>query len=392
MEMLDAPKQRRHALWRAVSAKLKEIGPVAENELNALIIDKKINDELRDYQKPYSATVRSFDVSEKSLEALVEAVTTEGYKVSKQYYKLKEKLFDTKLDFIDRDEFPKRLPSVSFDTAVTICRDGFYEFNPIYGEIFDEMLTNGHIDVYPRTGKGGGAFSISAVNTPGMIMLNHSPDFSSVRTLAHEMGHAIHGYRSKAQDVLYEDHSTVTAETASTFFEAVIGHSLMKHMTDQQRMIYLDALISDKIGTMVMCIARYRAELEIHETIRSQGSMTWQDMSRVLAKHFKQYCGSAINITDDDGLSVIAKTHYRRNFYQFTYSFGVIASSIMFKRCLEDSAYKANVDTFLCAGEKDTVDNIFKEIGIDTTKPAVFKEGIDMLKTEISELKQLVQT
>lgn len=391
LEMLDAPKARRHALWKGVSSKLKEIGPVAENELTALLLDKKISDELRGYEKPYSATVRSFDTTEKSLEALEEAVTTHGYKASKRYYALKSKLYGKKIDYIDRDDYSKRLPPVTFKTAVTICRDAFYDFNPIYGGIFDEMLQHGHIDVYSHKGKGGGAFNISSVNTPTMVMLNHSSDFGSLRTLAHEMGHAIHAYRSKKQDILYEDHSVVTAETASTFFEAVVGRSLMDQMTESEKTIYLNALIRDKIATMIMCIARYRAELEMHETVRRQGSMTWQEMSAVLAKHFRQYCGSAINITDDDGLSVIAKTHYRRNFYQFTYSFGVIASSIMFKRCQESPEYKTQVDTFLCAGEKDSVENIFKEIGIDTTKPAVFQEGIELLNNEIDLFESLVK-
>ncbi|MAZ29973.1 hypothetical protein CL655_01685 [bacterium] len=393
MELLDAPKKRRHALWNACAAKLKEIGPIAENELNALYLDKKIDDELRKYEKPYSATVRSFDSNEESLEALVEAVQQKGYPISKKFYRLKAQLYGTKqLAYIDRDDYPSRLPSLNYDQAVTICRDAFYNFNPVYGAIFDEMLSNGHIDVYPRKGKGGGAFSISSVNTPTMVMLNHADDFSSLRTLAHEMGHAIHAYRSKKQDILYEDHSTITAETASTLFEAIVANHLLGHFSGTQKAAYLNGLISDKIGTMIMCIARYAAELEMHQTVRREGAMSWQDMSTCLSKHFKQYCGSAIAITPDDGLSVIAKTHYRRNFYQFTYSFGQIASSIMFANVLKNESYKTEIDTFLSAGDKDTVEAIYKEIGIDTSKSSTFETGLSMLEAEVSEFEKLTKT
>ena len=391
MEMLDAPKKRRHALHAAVTTALQNIGPVAENELTALCLDKKVGDELRGYKKPYSATVRSFDSTEKTLESLVEAVETRGYALSRKFYALKNKGAKKPTAYIDRDDFSKRMPGLSFADAVTICRDAFYGFDTRYGEIFDEMLQNGHIDVYPRPGKGGGAFCIGTTNCPTMVMLNHSNDFSSLRTLAHEMGHAVHAYRSKEQSVLYDDHSTLTAETASTFFEAVVAHNLMQQLTDSQKTIYLNALIGDKIGTMIMCIARYAAELEMHETIRKDGAMTWQAMAATLAKHFRKYCGKAVTVSDDDGLSILAKTHYRRNFYQYSYSFGVIMSNIMFGKCLENEAYKQKVDQFLAAGEKDTVEKIYKEIGITAGSVKTFNEGLDLLESEIKTFAKLIR-
>lgn len=391
MEMLDAPWKRRHELWKACSAKLKEIGPVAENELNALITDKKISDELRGYEKPYSATVMGYDNSEKSLETLTDVITTKGYALSRKYFKLKRDLLGKELSFIDRNQKLGELPEVSYETAITICRDAFYGFNKLYGQLFDEMVTNGHIDAFPKKGKGGGAFCASSTGVPTVVLLNHANDFVSTSTIAHEMGHAMHAYRSKTQSVFYDGHSTVTAETASTFFEAVVGNALLGKLEGKQKILLLDALISGKIDTMMMCIARYSAELEMHNTIRQQGSMTWQDMSAVLAKHLRKYCGPAITVDDADGLSVISKTHYRRNFYQYTYSFGEIASSIMYNRYAKDSSYAEKVDTFLCAGDKDSVENIFKEIGIDTTKPAVFEEGLSLLEDQIKEFTALVK-
>lgn len=391
MKHIDAPKKERHLLWNACADELEKIAPVAENELNALFIDKKINDELRNYQKPYSATVRAYDNQEKSLEALVEAVTTTGYALSKKFFTLKKKLMGSTLDFIDRNDMPGLLPELEYDTAVTICRDAFYGFNPLYGSIFDEMLSNGHIDVFSKPGKGGGAFCAGGTNMPTVVLLNHSNDFNSARTLAHEIGHAIHSYRSKEQSVLYSEHSTVTAETASTFFEAVIGHSILQTLSEKDKVQYLGTLLGDKIDTIIMCIARYCAELEMHETVRREGSMTWQNMSAVLAKHLKNYCGKAITVNDRHGLLVISKTHYRRNFYQYTYSFGSIASSIMYKRYQENPNYAAQVETFLSAGEKDTVENIFGEIGIDTTTPSVFVEGLQMLNEEITTLEKLLK-
>lgn len=384
MQFMDLPPKERHIMWNACADALKKLGPIAENELNAVITDKKINDELRGFKKPYSATVLSHDLTETSLEALVDAISNRGYKLTRKFFAHKSKLAGKKISFIDRDDYGVSLPKIDFDTATSICRDSFYNFNPLYGHIFDEMLERGHIDVYPKQGKGGGAFCSSGTHMPTLVLLNHSSDFQAVSTFAHEMGHAVHAYRSKLQPLLYQDHSTVTAETASTFFESVVSHRLLEKLSGEQRTAMLNTQICDKINTIIMCIARYKAELEIHETIRREGGMTWQEMSACLVRHFRDYCGSAIDFNETDGYNVIAKIHYRMYFYQYSYSFGNLASSIMYKRYKDNPDYVNQVDTFLTAGDHTTVENIFKSIGIDVSKSAAFDEGLDLLEADIN--------
>ena len=384
MQFMDLPPKERRLMWDACAVALKNLGPVAENELNAVITDKKINDELRGFKKPYSATVLGHDLTESSLEALTAAISDRGYKLTRKFFAHKAKLAGKKIDFIDRDDYGVALPQIDFATATAICRDSFYNFNPIYGKIFDEMLERGNIDVYPKAGKGGGAFCSSGTHMPTLVLLNHSSDFQAVSTFAHEMGHAVHAYRSKLQPLMYQDHSTVTAETASTFFESVVSHRLLEQLTGEQKVSMLNTQICDKINTIVTCIARYKAELEIHETIRREGAMTWQEMSACLVRHFTDYCGNAITFDETDGYNVIAKIHYRMYFYQYSYSFGNLASSIMFKRYQDNHDYATKVDTFLTAGDHTTVEKIFKSIGIDVSKSAAFDEGLDLLEADIN--------
>ncbi len=391
MQCMDLPYKDRHLMWNECLKAFIAFGPIAENELNALITDKKINDELRGYKKPYSATALSYDQNEKNIETLVEVVTTKGYELSKKFFAYKAKLQGSKIEYIDREDFGTTLPSVTFETAVTICRDAFYSFNPLYGEIFDSMLSNGQIDVYPKKGKGGGAYCSSGTHTPTLVFLNHANDFQSLRTLAHEMGHALHAHRSKVQSVLYDDHSIVTAETASTFFEAVVGEKLLQVLTLNDKITHLHSLICDKISTIMMCVARYNAELEIHETIRKEGAMTWQEMSNCLCKHFKAYCGNAITFKGDEGHLIVAKMHYRMNFYQYSYAFGNIASGMMFKKYKDDASYVKDVETFLCSGRNASVDDIFASVGININSKKALEDGLLILEGEIDEFVKLTK-
>lgn len=391
MQFEQLPLRERHQMWGKIKTALESAGEVAENELTALALDKKTDDELRGYRKPYSATTRSYDSTDQTLESLVSVMADRGYALSRRFFALKKKLLRKELTYIDRNEPVGKEPHIPFDTAVEICRDTFYGFNPEYGTFFDSMLKDGHIDVWPKEGKGGGAFCSSGVDRPIMVFLNHNDSLESLRTLAHEMGHAIHSFRSKSQPNWYEDYSTLTAETASTFFESLAMERLLEQAGERERIAILNGMIGDKIGTMIMCIARFRFELEMHETIRREGGMTWQEMSAALARHFADYTGPAIKTSPEHGLIVISKPHYRMNFYQYSYSFGEIGSSIMRARCKEDKAYKAKVDHFLSQGGSASVEDIFKSVGIDMSKEATFHQGLDLLEADIKRFEKLVQ-
>ena len=389
MQYMDLPKRERHAVWSKAAEVLEEVAPVAENELNALYTDKKITDELRGFAKPYSATVIGYDHTEKSVEALIDAITTRGYQLSHRFFKHKKKWLNTDLAFIDRDETVGTLPELPFATAVEICRDTFYECDPVYGAIFDEMLSNGQIDVYPKKGKGGGAFCSSGINVPTLVFLNHNDAFDGLRTLAHEMGHAIHAYRSKTQPKRYQGHSIATAETASTYFENMVARRLATAMDTKYQIPFLNNIICDNLKTIVMCIARFSIELELHEAVRREGSLSWKEMQQIYKKHMKRFVGPAISVDDRDGLHFVYKPHFRMNFYQYTYSFGNLMSSIMLNRYEADSSYHAHVDQFLCAGEHASVDDIFSAIGIDTKKVATFTEGLALLERDIAQFQKL---
>ncbi|MEK7462521.1 MAG: M3 family metallopeptidase [Patescibacteria group bacterium] len=391
MQCETLPWKERHEMWKKIIPVLEGMGEIAENELVALAHDKKIGDDLRGYKKPYSKTTKGYDSTDETLETLVSVIDTRGYALSKKYFALKKKILGKELAYIDRNEPVAKTPEVDFTTAVTIVRDVFYGFNKEYGKIFDEMLQNGQLDVWPKAGKGGGAFCSSSIGQPTLVFLNHNNSIDSLRTLAHEMGHAIHAYRSKQQPAVYEGHSILTAETASTFFESLVAEHLLSKSTGKARLALLDSFIGDKIGTMIMCIARFKFELEMHETIRREGGMSFKDMSAGLAKQFSKYCGPAITMKDSDGLSVAWKTHYRLNFYQYSYSFGEIGSSIMRSRYKKDSAYAKEVEKFLSLGESMSVEDIFKQIGIDMSKASTFNEGLDLLEEDIAQYTKLAR-
>lgn len=387
----DIRSTEKPILWNKILDEMEQIGEVAEHEFNAIISDVRTEDELRGYKKPYSATAQNYEDTEKSIESLVEAVSTKGFSLSKKFYKLKAAYHGVPiLDYSQKYDTIGEDVVIPFADAVEICRDVFYNVKPEYGKIFDTMLTRGQIDVFPKPGKRGGAFMSEAVGHPTHVCLNHLSNFKSLETLAHEMGHAIHAERGKYHTPFYQGHSITTAETASTLFENLVFDAVFAVASPAAQTVLLHDRIARDISTIERQIAFFNAELEIHNTIQAVGAMSNDELRAVMQKHLQSYLGPAIRVTPRDGYSYVYIPHLRFGFYVYTYAFGLLMSTIMANRYKADRSYIAEIDAFLSAAQSDNVANIFKSIGIDTTKTDTFTEALKNHEADIQAFGKLV--
>lgn len=387
-----SPTQKRK-MWDSIITALQSIAEVAEHEFNAVITDVRTEDELRGYKKPYSATALSYEDSEKSIENLVAVVSEKGFKLSHTFYKAKAKYHGAEqIAYANKYDPIGTKPVIPFTEAVEICRDVFYGVKPVYGEIFDQMLLNGQIDVYPKKGKQGGAFMAGTVAHPTHVFLNHQSTFQSLETLAHEMGHAIHTERSKTQTPFYQGHSTTTAETASTLFENLVFDAVYEALPEAQKPILLHDRICRDIATIERQIAFFNAELEIHRTIDRTGGMSSAELRACMAKHLRSYLGPAVDVRDQDGYSFVYVSHLRFGFYVYTYTFGLLMSTIMSNRYREDNSYVETIDQFLRSGSSASVADIFKTVGINVRSPKVFENALKNHEHDIAQFSKFVRS
>lgn len=393
LESLDNQKSSdKPKLWRLIMQEMQQISEVAEHEFNAIITDVRTEDELRGFKRPYSATALNYEDTETSIENLVQTVSKQGFALSRKFYKLKATYhgkdtihYSQKYDTIGADVV------IPFAQAVEICRDVFYSVHTEYGELFDKMLTNGQIDVYPQSGKQGGAFMSAQTGHPIHVLLNYADNFKSLETLAHEMGHAIHASRSAKNTPLYDGHSITTAETASTLFENLVFNAVYEQANSTDKLILLHDRITRDIATIQRQIAFFNAELEIHNRIHKEGTLTKEELRACMQKHLQSYLGSAVRIHDEDGYSFVYVPHLRYGFYVYTYSFGLLMSTIMAKQYAQQPDYIADIDEFLCAGESASVATIFKHIGIDTEATDTYTTALKNQAKDIAIFAKLVR-
>ena len=383
----------RSKLWTVVRNELKSLSEIAENEMNAIVIDKKINDELRGYQKPYQATVQSYENDLTAVEALVESISTKGFALSRKFYELKAKAHGvSSLPYASKYDPLGEEIHIPFGEAADICRDVFYGVKNEYGEFFDEMLKGGNIDVYPRKNRSGGAFMSSDTNIPIFVFLNQVDTFKSLETLAHEMGHALHSHRSKAaQPARYQDYSTTTAETVSTLFENLVFDSVYRQSDDATRFTLMHDRLTHSISTIQRQIAFFNFEREMHTLIRTQGAASKEELAALFVKQLRAYLGKGVDVDNDDGYSFVYIGHFRAMFYVYSYAYGLLMSSLMSQNYIADNSYATQIDKFLTSGGNNTVENIFKSIGIDAHKLETFETSLSVLEKNINEFGRLLK-
>ncbi len=387
----ELPTTERRALHVKIVELLRSISYFAEGELNAIYIDKKINDELRHYPKPYSAALLGHQTSEKTVEALVDAVT-KGFPISHRFYKLKAKLLkQAKLGYADRaastGSTSKKIP---FTKQYEMLQGIFGSLDPAFKKILDTYLESGQIDVEPKKGKRGGAYCSGNINMPTFVLLNNVNSSDSLMTFAHEMGHAIHTEMSKIQPPLYQGYSTAVAEVASTFFEQVTFNAVFETLSEKEKIIALHDHLQDDIQTIFRQIACFNFEQELHTTIRAKGSVSKEEIAAMMNKHMKHYLGPVFNLTPNDGYFFVSWMHIRYFFYVYSYAYGQLISRALYERYRTDKRYLEKIKQFLSAGGSKTPEEIFKEIGIDTSKPEFFIEGLKSIESDIKNLEKLI--
>ncbi len=372
-----------------ISAKYEK---VSEHELNSILQDKKINDDLRKFNRPDSARHLSDDIDTKTVDVLINAVTTR-LDLSHNYYALKAKLLGVKqLSYYERNlRYGTLNKKYEFDDAISLVLKTFEKLDIEFAQIFKNYLANGQIDVYPKKGKYGGAFCISGnLAQKSYVLLNHTGLISDVTTIAHEMGHAINNeFIKKRQNALNQDTPLCIAEVASTFMEDFVLDELMLQADDELKLALMIEKLNSDISSIQRQIACYTFEQELHKEFREKGYLTKENISALFVKHMSSYLGKSIVIDELERLGWVSWPHVRSFFYVYTYASGLLISKALQNMVKQNKSKITNIKEFLSAGTSDSPKNIFLKLDIDINSQKFWNKGLDEIQNLLESTQKL---
>ena len=360
---------------------------------NTIVVDKSIDDRLRGYENWLSARNLRNDTTDEAVRALVDAAVSR-YDFVQRYYRLKARLIGLdRLSFYDRmapiGEDPTKS---SWAEASQIVLDAYADFSSDVGDIVQRFFRESWIDAPVRENKRPGAFCATTV--PGVhpyVFMNFTGERRSILTLAHELGHGLHGYLAQPLGLYNANTPLTTAETASVFGEALTFKRLLAIEDDPGRRLNLLAgRIEDSIATVFRQIAMNRFEDVVHTWRREEGELSMEKLEELWLATQTQMFDDSVDV-DGYGSWWSYIPHFMGSpGYVYAYAYGFLfALSIFRKYELEGDAMVEPYLDVLRAGGSKRPEELAEIVGLDLADPGIWESGIDALAVELEEAEAL---
>ena len=197
---------------------------------------------VRNYDSCVAMAMDGEDVDIKVYETLIDTVHAylptmhEYISLRKEVTGLPEQhMYDIYVPLVEDAEI--KLP---FDEAYALVVEGLAPLGEEYQVLLRKAKAEGWIDVCENEGKRSGAYSSGVYGTHPYVLLNYQETTNDMFTVAHEMGHALHTYKSNETQVYAKANYTIfLAEIASTVNEVLLLKHLYKNTEDKNLKKYL---------------------------------------------------------------------------------------------------------------------------------------------------------
>jgi oligoendopeptidase F len=365
---------------------------VAENELNAILANKKIDDQLRGFARPDQSRHLADDIESEVVDTMTNAVSKQ-FSISERYYKLKAEILGvTKLKYWERNvPFGKLPQKYTYSQSVDLVTQVLGKLDSEFADIFTRFVKRGQLDVYPRPGKRGGAFcSIDLITHPTYILLNHTDRLNDVLTLAHEMGHGINNELMKTQRALNFGSPLSLAEVASTFMEDFVLQELLIRASPKQRLaLYIQKLDSD-ISSIFRQVAAYNFEKQLHTEFRQAGYLPKEKIGEIFLQHMASYMGKYVEQSKGAENYWVYWSHFRTFFYVYSYASGLLISKSLQAKVKQNPDFILAVKSILSAGSAAAPREIFqKHAQIDIADFEFWTKGLKEVELLLTQAEKL---
>jgi oligoendopeptidase F len=377
-------EQSAHSVTRALAPGLRTRAFI----YNTLMLDKKVDDRLRGYPTWISSRNLANEASDESVQTLIDAVVAR-YDIPQRWYALKAQVLgmDKLRDFDRMASVAQSATSIGWSEATQIVRSAYSEFSGELGSVVGRFIDESWIDAPVRPGKRGGAFCAYGVPSQHpYVLLNWTSTPRDVATLAHELGHGVHGYLARGQGIFHQSTPLTLAETASVFGETLTNHSLLSMLTDPaERFALLAATLEDSIATVFRQVAMNRFEDECHNLRRSQGELSVDQFNEVWARTQTQMLGPSVEVTEGYHTWWSYIPHFIATpGYVYAYAYGqLLALSVYARYQAEGPDFVPAYLQMLSAGGSLSPEELTGIVGCDLTDPGFWQAGLKIVDGQL---------
>ena len=393
-KLYDANREVRKAAAEGLTKTLQDNSRLLTYVFNTLVLDHRSDCNLRHFDSVMGSRHLANEINDTVVEALMTAAERH-HGIFQRYYRLKGKLLglDELRDYDRYAPISGDLPSCDWTKARAIVESSYAAFDPKAGAIISEFFDKRWIDAELRDGKRGGAFSSSAVpSAHPYILMNYTDKMRDVMTLAHELGHGLHQYLSRAVGYFQCGTPLTTAETASVFGEMLTFQRLqVLYPEPRVRLAMLCSKIEDGFATVFRQVVLTRFEQALHKARQERGELTTEQINELWMAANRPMHGDAVRLTDNYGWWWLYIGHFIHvPFYCYAYAFGeLLVLALVQKYKQEGAAFVPKYLQLLSSGGSDAPHVLLAKLGVDVTDPSFWELGLRLLGDMVTEAETL---
>lgn len=382
----------------AYEAELKAYEKIAESSaacLNGIKGEVITTSKLKGYASPMERTLIDSRMDSLTLDVMIAAIR-EALPAFQKYLRKKASLLGYKkgLPFYDlfapMGEVDRKY---SYPEAMEFIQKNFSSFSHRLSDFVKTAYEKRWIDVEPREGKRGGAFCSNLHSIKeSRILTNFDGSFSDVTTLAHELGHAYHGFCLKDETHLNSNYPMPIAETASIFCETIIKNAALKTATDEEAFSILENDLSDSTQVIVDIYSRFLFESEVFKR-RQEGSLSVEELKEIMLKAQKEAYGDGLDPDFLHPYMWTCKPHYYyadANFYNYPYAFGLLFAKGLYAEFLKKGeSFVAEYDKLLAVTGKNLIADVAMIAGINIRSIDYWRGALKLVEKDIEKFVSL---
>lgn len=290
-------------------------------------------------------------------------------------------------------KFNCEVSDIDYQDAFKLVRDSLNILGNDYIGYVDSLYNDGSIDLLPKKGKRN--ISCTSITYAGIpyVCLNYKGRIDDVRTIAHEIGHAVHLLFSKKNNNFeYFEFSLFTTEVVAKVNERLFYHHYLEICDNiQDKLAVLGSYISSLGNSLFSQIMFTEFEDKIINKLSNNEEVHLEDVNKLYEDLLVKYNGLDFTISDYDKYGWLRVNHYllQEPYYLYQYSIGTSLANIIYMRLISDETFLDKYKQFLSIGNKLSIIDSLSILDINLDNEEIFASSMELLKNLIKEYRDL---
>jgi oligoendopeptidase F len=292
----------------------------------------------------------------------------------------------------------------TFEEAGRMLSAGLAVLGPEYGQMVEQAIAERWVDRADNLGKRSGAFCASVYGVHPYVFMVWGGGLRSAFTLAHELGHAGHGYLSGRDQIVSNAHnsgigrftgagnSLFFVEAPSTTNELLLGRHLLDTTDDPRlRRHLIEGFLGTFTHNMVTHLLEAHFEQRLYDLAEADQPITTQAVMAAQEEVFARFYGEAVEMDLGARLYWMQQPHFyvSGSLYPYTYSAG-LACGVNVAEAIGQEGAPA-VERWLATlrlGSTLSPVELAAHAGVDMTSPEPLQKAVAFFGRLVDDLER----